>query len=106
MIKIYTEFSRSKATKQRFADQVWTITNNCWFSDFEILKNHQEIYRQTHQQTPNTVNETLNTGKPETPNQTHDNDPYTTKKQLQTLTQEEKTNADTIKWIMSEKKTT
>ena len=63
---------------QRLADQVRAITKNGWFSNVEILKIYQQIYRQTHQQTPNTVSDTLNTGKPETPNQTqHDNDPYT-----------------------------
>ena len=52
------------------------------------------------------MTETLNTGKPETPTQTlHDNDQYTGNTQTQTLTQEEKTKVDTIKRIMSEKKT-
>ena len=79
MIEIWTEFGWFKITNQRFADQVRTIKKNGWFSNLEILEIHQQIYRQTHQQTLNTVTETLNTGKPETPNQTlHDNDPYTT----------------------------
>ena len=92
---------------QRLADQVWTITKNGWFSDLEILEIHPQIYRQTHQQTPNTVTETINRGKLETPNQTlHDNDPCTANTQTQTLTQEEKTNIDIVRRIMSEKKTT
>ena len=54
-----------------------------------------------------TTTEKMNTGKPETHNQTlHDNDPCTRNTQIQTLTQEEKTNIDTIRRIMSEKKTT
>ena len=62
--------------------------------------------RQTHQQTSSTVTETINTGKPETPNQTlHDNDSCTANTQTQTLTQEEKTNVDNITRITSEKKT-
>ena len=56
------------------------------------------IYRQTHQQTSYAVTETLNTGKSETPYQTlHDNDSYTANTQMQTLTQEEKTNVDVWK---------
>ena len=106
MIEIWSEFSRFKATIQRLTDQVRTITKNCWFSDVQILEIYEQIYRQTHQETPNTVTETLNTGKSENPNQTlHDNDPYTANTQTQTLTQKEKMNVDTIKRIMSEKKT-
>ena len=56
------------------------------------------IYRQTHEQTPNTITKTLNTGKPETPYQTlHDNERYTANTQTKTLTQEEKMNVDIIK---------
>ena len=73
MTEIGTELGTSKATKQRLADQVRTITKNGWFSDLEILEIHQQIYKQTHQQTPITVTETINTGKPETPNQTQHN---------------------------------
>ena len=40
MIETWTEFSRSKATKQRFADQVRTIRKNGWYSDIEILEIH------------------------------------------------------------------
>ena len=74
------------AINQRFADQVRIITKNGWFSDLEILEIDQQIYRQTHQLTP-TVTETMNTGKPDTPNQTlHDNNPCTANTQAQTLT--------------------
>ena len=54
----------------------------------------------------NTVTETIHSGKPDTPDQSqHGNDPSTTKTQRQTLTQEEKkTNRDTIRIIMSERK--
>ena len=91
MIEIRTELGRFKATNQRLTNQVRTITKNSWFSDHEILEIHQQIYGQTHQQTPTTVTETINTGKPETPNQTlRDNDSCTTNTQTQTLTQEEK----------------
>ena len=84
-----------------------TITKNSLFSDLEILEINQQIYRQTHQQILNTVTETLNTGKPESPNQTlHENHQYNINTQMQTLIQEAKTNVDTIKRIMSEKKTT
>ena len=104
-IKIWTEFGRFKTTDQTITDQIRTITKNGWFSDLEILETHQQIYRQTHQQSPTTVTETINTGKLETPNQTlHDNDSCTTNAQTQTLTQEEKTNVGIIKRIMSEKK--
>ena len=65
----WTEFGRFKATNLRLADQGTTITKNGWLSDFEILEIHQQIYRQTHQQTPITETETMNTGKQETPNQ-------------------------------------
>ena len=107
MIEIWTEFGRFKTTNQRLADQVRTITKNGWFSDLEILEIHLQICRQTHQQTPNTVTMTQNSGKPETPNQTlRDNDPCTTNTQKQILTQEEKSNIDTIRTIMSSKKTT
>ena len=75
MIEISTEFDRFKATYQMLADKVWTITKKDWFSDREILEIRQQIYRQTRQQTPNTVTEILNMGKPKTPNKTqHDND--------------------------------
>ena len=98
MIEIWTEFGRFKATNQRLANQVRKITENGWFSDLEIPEIHQQIYRQTYRQTLNTVIETLNSEKPETPNQKlHDNGPCTTNTQTQTLTQEEKTNIDTIK---------
>ena len=61
------------------------------FSDLEILEIHQQIYRQTHQQTPATVTKTLNIGKPQAPNQTlHDNDSYTANAQTKKLTQEKK----------------
>ena len=63
MIEIMTEFARFETTNQRLADEIWTITKNCWFSDLEILEIHQQIYRQTYQLTPNTETETLNTGK-------------------------------------------
>ena len=89
MIEIWTEFGRLKATNQRLADQVKTIKKYGWLSGFEILEINQQIHRQT--QTPNTVTETINTEKPETPNQTlHDNDRYTAKTQTQILIQEEK----------------
>ena len=64
MIEIWTEFGRFKATNKRLADQVRTITKNGWFSDLEIPEIHQQIYRQTHQQTFTTVTEIINTGKP------------------------------------------
>ena len=67
MIEIWTGFGRFKATNQRLTDQVRTITNNGGFSYLKTLVIHQQIYRQTHQQTPNTVTERLNTGTPETP---------------------------------------
>ena len=107
MIKIWTKFVRFKATNQRLADQFRTITKNGWFFDLEILEIHQQIYRQTHQQTPTTVTEAKNTGKPETPNQIlRDNDSCTPNTQTRTLTQDEKIMVDTIERIMSEKKTT
>ena len=83
MIEIWIEFGRFKIIK-RPTDQVRTIIKNDLFSDLEILETHQQIYSQTHQQAPNTETKTLNTGKPETPNQTlYDNDWYTTKTQTQ-----------------------
>ena len=97
MIEIWTEFGRFKTTNQRLADQVRTITKNGWFSYLEILEIHQQIYRQTHQQTPNVVTETLNTGKPETPKQKqtlNDNDQHTANTKAQTLTQEGKMNVE------------
>ena len=105
MTEIWTEVGRFKVTNQRLADQVRTITKNDWFSDLEIVEIHKQI-RKKHQQTPTTVNETI---KPETLNQTlHDNDSCTVNTKTQTRTQEEKekTNVDTIKRIMSEKKNT
>ena len=90
MLEIWTEFSIFKTTNQILSDQVRTITKNGWFSDFEILEIDQQIIRQTHQQIPNRVNKTLNTGKPEIPNQTqHDNNRSTANTQTQTLIQEE-----------------
>ena len=67
-VEIWTEFGKFKTTNQRLADQVRTITKNGWFYDLEILEIHQEIYRQAHQQTPITENQTINTGKSKTPN--------------------------------------
>ena len=61
MIEIWTEFDRFKATNQRLADQIRTITKSHWFSDLEILEIYQQIYRQTRQQTPTTIIETMNT---------------------------------------------
>ena len=53
-----------------------------------------------------TVTEKISTEKPQNPNQTlHNNDSCTANTQAQTLTQEEKTNIDTIRRIISEKKT-
>ena len=69
-----------------------TITKNGWFSDLEIQEIYEQIYRQTHHQIPNTVTETLNTGKPENPNETHDNYLCTVNIQTQTRIQEEKNN--------------
>ena len=78
------------------------ITNNGWFSHLEIQEILQQIYRQIHQQTLNTISEKLNTGKPENPHQTqHDNDQYTKNIQTNTLTLEEQINVDMIKRIMS-----
>ena len=78
IIEIWAKFGRFKVRNQRLDDQVRTIKNNGLFSDLKILEIHQQIYRQTHQQTPYTETEILNTGKPETPNQIlHDNDPFT-----------------------------
>ena len=68
MIEIWTEFGRFKATKQRLDEQVRTITKNGLFFDLEIREIHQQIYKPRYQQNPNTITETLNTGKPETPN--------------------------------------
>ena len=70
-----------------------------------------ESYKETCQQDPNTVTEMLNTEKLEPSNQIrmqnncnqHTINPNTTE---QTLTQEDKTNVEIIKRIMSEKKTT
>ena len=78
MIGIWTGFARFKKTNQRLADQVKTITKSGWFSDLEILEIHQQIYRQTNQETNNATTETVNLGKPETPKQTlPDNNPRT-----------------------------
>ena len=87
----WTEFGRFKATNQRLADQVRTITKNGWFSDLKVLEIQQQIYRQTHQQTPTIVNEIINSGKSWTPNQTlHDNNSCTACTLTQILTQIEK----------------
>ena len=59
MRDIWTEFARFKTTNRRLADQVRKIQNNGWFSDHEILEIHQQIYRQTYQQIPDTVTETI-----------------------------------------------
>ena len=64
MIEIWTEFARFKTINQKLNDQVWTIRRNGWFSDSEILEIHQQIYRQIHQQSPNTVKEALKIGMP------------------------------------------
>ena len=107
MIDIWTGFGRFKATNHWLTDQVRTVTKTGWFSYFEGLEVHQQLYRQTHQQTPCIVNETINTGKPETPYQTlHGNGLCYTNIQTQTLAQKEKTNTDTVRRITSEMKTT
>ena len=90
MTEIWTEFTRFKTTNQRLADQVRMITKNGGFSDLEILEIHQQIHMQTHQQNLNAITEALNIGKPETPNQIHDDDPYVANIQMQTLTQKKK----------------
>ena len=69
MIEIWADFARFKTTNQRLADQVRTIIKRGWFSDPEILKLHQQIYRETYQQVANTITETQNTEMPETSNQ-------------------------------------
>ena len=69
MMDIWTELARFKTTNERPADQVRAILKNGLFSDLETLAIHQQIYKQTYQQTPNTEKEILNTGKPETLNQ-------------------------------------
>ena len=67
---------------------------------------HLQIYRQTYELTPNTLTDTLNTGKPESPNQTlNDNDQYTANTKTQTLTQKEKMKVEIMKRIESENKT-
>ena len=106
MMEIWVEFVWFKITNQRLTDQIMTIIKKSWFSDLEILEMHQQIYREIYQHVFNTVTETLNTEKPETPEQTQTlrnsiwktTHPNTTK---QALTQE-----DIMKRIMSEKKTT
>ena len=85
MIRICKECAIFKSINHRLPDQIRTITNNAWFSDLEILETHQQIHRQTHQPTSYTVTEKLNTGKPETPNQTLQyNDQYTANTKRQT----------------------
>ena len=75
MIEIWIKFGRFKATNQKLVDQIKIIIKNVWFYDIEILEIHLQIYRQTHQQTPYIVTETMNSGKPETFYQTlHDNE--------------------------------
>ena len=61
MIEIWVEFARFKTKNPRLADQVRTIIKKCWFSDLEILEFHRQIYRETYQQSPNTVTATPNT---------------------------------------------
>ena len=86
-----------KKCRNQIGSNSRTLTKNGWFSEIEILEIHQQIFRQTHQQTPTTVTETINTGNPETPNQTrHSNDSSPENTQMQTLTREEKSNIDTI----------
>ena len=107
MIEIWREFIRYKITNQLLADQVRTTIKKGWISDVEIYKIHQQIFGQTNQLTPNTVTETQNKGKPETPYQTqYNNDRYTTNTPRQTLIQEVKINVDIIERIMSNKETT
>ena len=69
MIEIWVEFARFKTISQRFAGQVRIQIKKVWFSDLEILEIHQQIHRETYQQAPNRVTETLNTEKPETSSQ-------------------------------------
>ena len=83
MIEVWREFGRFKAKNQRLVDEV--KDNPPKMVGFLTLKySNQQIFRQTHQQTPNTVIETLNT--------LDDNDPCTANTQTQTLTQEGKKN--------------
>ena len=55
-------------TIQGLADQAGMIINKDWFSDFEILEIYQQINRESCQQDPNTVIETINIEKKRTPN--------------------------------------
>ena len=95
MIEIWTEFGRFKAANERLFDRVRTITKNS-FLTFKYYKS-TKIYRQTHQQIPTIVTETILTGKPEALNQMlHGNDPYIANTQTLTLTPEEKSNVEII----------
>ena len=46
-----------------------TIIKKGWFTDLEILEIHQQLHKETNQHGTNTITETLNTEKSETPNQ-------------------------------------
>ena len=61
MVESWTEFHIFKATNQTLADQVRTIGKNGWPFDLKILKIHKQKNIQTHQQTTNTITETINT---------------------------------------------
>ena len=104
MMEIWKELDRFKATNQRLADRVRTLSKNGRFTGLEIQESHQQIYRQTHQETLTTLTKTTNTGIPETSNQTLlDKDHKQTNANIDSRG---KTNIDTIKRIMSKNKTT
>ena len=61
MIEIWEEFARFKTTNQRLANQARIIIKKGCFSDFKILKIHQQINKKTSQLDPIRVTTSLNT---------------------------------------------
>ena len=108
MIEIWQECSNFQTTSLRLADQVRTMIEKSWFSDFEIIEIHQKINDLKGNNTvPDTTNinkqKTLNRNEPptsENENPTQPNNPE------QKLSQEQKSNLEHLKRIMNCENTT
>ena len=112
MIENWQKCASFQTTSQWLADQVRTIIKKGWFSDFEVLEIHKKINKQDN----NTVPDTSRVVKQKQPNRnelpTSENGNATQPNNAQpsnpkeTLSQEQKTNLETLKRIMNSEKTT
>ena len=111
MIEIWQEYAKFQTTSQGLADQVRTIIKKGWFSDLELLETHQKTHKQNYNTVPDTASGVKQKQSNEKELQTSANENTTLpndtlpSNQEETLSQEQKTNLENVKRIMSSEKT-